>query len=379
MKRAILIFLLGWFSWNLGFSQVQVFQRPANPYQFESKDIWNLDVISPYQSAFRVRFAGQIISSEGRTLVELRSGVVNLSPGLNSLTPFTVSTERINYLDKDIQEIENLTKNLPAGNYRLCVQLTCLSNDCDGIGQGAIEGEPVHCIPLNLEQPTPLLLALPENESEIKTTRPLFVWIPPGPVAMSQKLNYSIRVVEKREGQSRMDAMRRNRPIIQKSGEQNTSLPYPADMDELIVGNSYAWQVEAYVGKTYVASSEVWEFKVVQDTFDYEKVPRTQSYVDIQQLTPGNIFYAVGLFKIKYSTRFEVGKMTYSITDDKKGRTVETESNEFEIKSGENRFQIDLEDVFGMEHLAFYTLGISDAAGKSYVIKFQYVDPKFLK
>ena len=242
--------------------QVSFEFNAINEYAFNTKEALNLVIINSHPKTFPVFINGKIMDGNRQTVVEFTSQEVVLNPGSNIITPNNVSLADANYFNMDIAEIENRTGTYPSGNYQVCVWLQCVTRDCGGAGQDAVAVEQINCIPVHVENPTPLLLSTPNNDAEIEEVRPMFTWIPPSPVSGSASLNYTMILVEIMDGQTKSDALALNRPLIDMDALQAPVLMYPSDLSALEPGKSYAWFVKAYVGKTEIAKSEQWKFKI---------------------------------------------------------------------------------------------------------------------
>lgn len=243
-------------------AQINLQFNAINEYGFNSKQALNLTIVNSNPKSFDVVLTGYIKDASNQTVVEFKSNPYTLSTGANIITPMNLGFAELNYSNSDILEIETKTGNYPSGNYTICVWSACVTPDCSGAGANAGSIETPVCTNIQVENPTPLILVTPENESEIEETRPLFTWIPPAPVAGSDLLNYTLILVEIMDGQNKADALTNNRPLIEMEGISNPSLMFPSDLPELEKDKWYAWQVQAYVGKTPLAKSEQWKFKV---------------------------------------------------------------------------------------------------------------------
>lgn len=235
--------------------------QPANPYKMPVIDAFNLTVFNPATQNVNITLIGRIELQGSGIIAELKTRAILIVPGNNKLVPEDLSIEYINFSDQSIQQFENQTGSLPPGNYRVCIITGCPSANCDGLGTGFVYLETPLCKDFTVLLPSPLLLNFPKNGAEIETTKPQLSWIPPMPIASQQTLNYRLRLVEKMENQSAIDALNRNRPLIDESGIEYLFLNYPADMEELDTSKKYAWQVEAYSGSLKIATSEAWNFK----------------------------------------------------------------------------------------------------------------------
>ncbi|HEY1047873.1 MAG TPA: hypothetical protein VGF79_15640, partial [Bacteroidia bacterium] len=190
-------------------------------------------------------------------------------------------------------EIEAKTGTYPSGTYRICLWTECAQPDCNGAGQNAGSIEMPVCIQVNVENPTPLVLAFPTDKSEIDETRPTYTWIPPAPIAGIGGLNYTMTLVEMMDGQSKSDALTMNRPIIDMQGINASTMMHPTDFPELEAGKTYAWQVQAYVGNTFVAKSEQWQFKVKKELkkIDYRYFDLNYSITGLQKFKLDDVVY----------------------------------------------------------------------------------------
>lgn len=259
----LILSLLGFFR-NLN-AQITIQFTSVNEYMFSSKEALNFIAVNSGKQTVSSVFKGTITGQNSTLVAEFTTEPALLQLGANVVSPNSIAIKDIQYHNSDIAEIEQKTGTYPSGDYRICIWAVCALPDCGGIGAGAGATEQAECLQVHIENPTPLLLAYPENLSEIDQTRPLYSWIPPGPVASSASLNYSMTLVEMQQGQSRSDALALNRPIIQENGLTQQMLNHPLDLPALEEGKTYAWQVQAYVGQTFFAISEQWQFKVKKE------------------------------------------------------------------------------------------------------------------
>ncbi len=376
IKLIILITLIAIFPLSL-FSQLSIQFTSINNYLFNTKEALNFIVINNGVKSVQVQFSGKIVKSDIGNVTLFKTEPLILNVGANIITPTSISLNEINYLDNDIREIEQKTGTYPSGNYTICIWSACTSPDCDGSGPSAGSIEQPICTNISIENPTPLLLSYPCNETEIEETKPVYTWIPPAPVASSASLNYKMTLVEIYDGQTKSDALAINRPLIEWTGISNPMLMHPSDLPALEGGKSYAWQVQAFVGQTYFATSEQWKFKLKKDTLNLKNVPRAQSYIEISGQTGASIFYAVGKLYLKNVVRLQSGIIKLNIMDNS-GLAVDFSTNEFHIKPGDNRLIIDLESELKFIHGKTYTLTGKLLDGTVFKIRFIYIDPEKL-
>ena len=358
-------------------AQINIQLNSFNLYYFNTKECLNFSAINLGLKSVEVQFNIKIDNADNNKIVEFKTSPVILNSGVNSINSMNVGIRDINYFNKDIYEIETKTGTFPSGNYKVCVWSLCSLPDCAGLGSGAGSSEQAECIQIQVENPTPLLLSYPENNSEIDEIRPVYNWIPPAPIASSSELNYLMRLVEVNDGQTPSDALMLNRPLIEVEGLVQNAMMHPNDVNPLEPGKTYAWQVQAFIGKTYFAKSEQWKFKVKKDTLDLKKVPRNISYVEITGQTGNSMYYAVDYLKIKNEVRFKTGTILLNFKD-KNGSILKIDQSSFIIKPGDNRLDIDLKNELKFKHGEIYELTGYLLTGELFIIKFTYIDSNLL-
>lgn len=308
-KTLALFLVMCVFAANLK-SQINIQFNNINEYLFNTKQVLNLSVINLNTKPLDVYFIGFIKDGQSQRVVEFKTNTTTLNQGNNLLNSMNFDFSELNYLNPDILEIEEKSGSYPYGLYSICIQVRCAASDCNGLGATASSSEEITCINVNIENPTPLILAHPEDESEIEETKPLYTWIPPSPVARSSNLNYTMRLVEMMEGQNKSDALTMNRPIIEMSGIGQPSLMHPLDVPELEKGKWYAWQVEAFVGNTPIAQSEQWKFKVKKEVKKVEVFryfDLNNEVTEIQKIKLNDkVFFTIQNQLINFEPNFEI-------------------------------------------------------------------------
>lgn len=378
-KLKLKLFILGLLVATPSFllAQINIQINSFNQYYFNTKECLNFSAINLGLKSVEVQFNFKIDNADNTKIVEFKTSPVILNPGVNLINSMTIGFKDIKYFNNDIYEIETKTGTFPSGNYKVCIWSVCSLPDCAGLGSGAGSTEQAECIQIQVENPTPLLLSYPENNSEIEEIRPVYNWIPPAPIASSSELNYLMRLVEVNEGQTPSDALMLNRPLIEIEGLVQNTMMHPNDINPLEPGKTYAWQVQAFIGKTYFAKSEQWKFKVKKDTLDLKKVPRNISYVEITGQTGNSMYYAVDYLKIKNEVRFKTGTILLNFKD-KNGSILKIDQSSFIIKPGDNRLDIDLKNELKFKHGEIYELTGYLLTGELFIIKFTYIDSNLL-
>lgn len=334
-----------------------------NPYFLSSDDIFNVQITNPLSSEIEVKLTG-IWKFNGGKAVSVFSDRLVLKTGLNQFNSSIIPIIDKTYHNQLVEETESSSGKLPFGTYTACLIAQCATNDCSGAGTTILSHEQSYCFDVTVLNPTPLLLASPCNGCDLDTKRPNFSWIPPMPVYSGGELTYSLKLVMKSDKtQSCMDAIKRNRPILEQENITNPLLVLPGDFDDLDSGD-YAWQVTAFNGKNFVAESDAWCFSIGKDTIKEKEtdvyVKLTTTDKDIHHIRT-NLFF---MFEELYSPQ----QLTVKLYN-QKGTEIRLTQN-FNTVYGENRFTLDIESL-SLEKGSTYLFKIKDQVGKIYNLRFQ--------
>lgn len=315
----------------------------------------------------------QIKSERNIGVVQGRTKIFVLNPGVTKWDKHQLSLISKKYLNRDFGNFEQTNGYLPSGGYSICLVLRCADESCETTLFSEIKnGTATSCSETSTINPTPLLLASPFDEAELTNKRPNFSWIPPMPIGSDPSLTYRYTLVELREKQSAESGIRRNRPIYQQEGIPNINLPFPAELADLIVGKTYAWQVDAILGKTPIQTSEVWEFEIVEEEEEVFPMP----YVRLKT-TDDQSYNALNELKFVFNQEGISKHLNYTILR----ITEEDLSLELEplaVNFGENSYKVDLRPL-GLTHKDYYILRVTSDKGEKYDLKFRYYFKKELK
>ncbi len=342
-------------------AQMNIMMKPVNPYRFQTEDVWNITVFSPVAAQVNIQ---AIVSKQGLGPVyNTTCKPVTLKTGSNSFSRLLLSSERIDFSVPEIRNWVDAHPGLPPGHYSVCYTVTCVRVDCDG--NGTIGADNQYCFNFVIEPPSPLLLNFPTNESVIADKTPVLSWIPPSPV--SGDVRYELRLVKVRESQSRQDAISRNIPILQREGIQGASLAYPADIDPLEEGETYAWEVYANLFGERIARSEVWEFTIGKDS--QEKKTDPFNYIKIRQVNPASVVNVENTLRLDYRERVSKKADLKIEILTSEGRVKGTLN--YPIVYGENLMDISLTGM-GLKQDEEYRVRITNELGEHYEIKIRY-------
>ncbi len=246
-------------------AQVMINPMPIAGFQIASKDILNFNVVYNHAEPVKVQFEANLTDERGALVVQYISGTQTLKSGVNQFNPNSYNITQTRYVNTSIANIERMTSFLPQGDYSYCISMKCV--DAPEVCERTIKLEVDYsaCNDVHSEPVTPLLLSFPEDEAKLKNKRPTFTWIPPMPIGNNPNLTYTYSLVKMLDGQTAEDAIRRNRALFTQSGLRSISIMFPNQLNDLVEGEHYAWQVSAELGDLHIATSDVWEFEIEEE------------------------------------------------------------------------------------------------------------------
>jgi hypothetical protein len=375
MKQLLKLFLFSliFSQFNLN-AQVTLNFNSINEFIFNSREALNFTVINSNPKSFQIKIKGKITDGKGQSIAEFVSTPVLLQTGANVFGRMNIDFQEINYFNADIAEIELKTGTYPSGQYRICIWSTCVTADCAGAGEYAGSIENPVCVQVNVENPTPLLLSYPGDNSEIEETRPVYTWIPPAPVSGIGGLNYKMVLVEMMEGQSKSDALAMNRALIEAEGLPNSVFSHPADISALEEGKWYAWQVQAYVGSTYIASSEQWKFKVKKE--EPKKLGKSiltmKSNINVTPYTINQEDTLVLLYEQNYNHENKA-KWNITLIDEYTSESINVTLNIItDLHTGLKGIELSPLLSLGLEKNKIYRIQLKNLKGETYYVKFKF-------
>ncbi len=235
----------------------------------QKDQLWNVVAVNNTSGTIEVIMTLSLQeNATGRTVLSASSGKVVLPRGMKALTPSDVQPVQYSYVSTG-----TTSGYLPIGNYTACYRLNRVAGD-------AIEAIADECVQLRISPLSPPLLNTPADRSEIATLNPQFSWIPPTPSEMFSDLNYRINLAEVMPGQTPAQALLSNVPVYTAQHVSSVFESYPASYTRLAPGKQYAWQVQAYNGNDFVATTEVWTFKIKSDS-TAPPVPSSEAYIQL--------------------------------------------------------------------------------------------------
>jgi hypothetical protein len=359
MRRAI-IYLLLFFTLPV-YAQVN-FQFIPEMYGRNVEGLFNCRILN---GPTRRTATLSIVVSERKagTVVLIKTAPFAILPGSNVVPYSAIRGASIQYSSNNIGVINNNHNYFPQGTYEYCFTLNFNDNKSDALAE--------QCFDYQLTPFAELNLIDPYNKDNICDTRPVLTWQPllPG-IAGSY---YQLVLSEIKTGQTPVEALNYNLPIINQSNITATVLPYPSIVKELEKGKSYVWQVTAYKNQTVLNRSEVWQFKV--DCKDTTKKELTDDgYRDIEDLVKGNFYVANGVVRFAVVNAYGPQTLKYEIKSlhetDKKIKGLP----KVKLTRGSNKIIIDLSSVGALVDANFYVMNIWLPNGSVKSLRFIYYD-----
>lgn len=205
----------------------------------QKKDVVVVTVINPTASEIEGKF-NCVINKDGSFLARTKPEsmrVISFPPGSSQ------------YFGEDLVPMESTeiaggvvnnavrTGMLPGGFYEFCVSLLNPTTN-------AIISQPV-CRNRTIRSYQAPILLLPIDKAEIASgTRPMLRWSPVSP-RPDFVVNYRVKVFEVLPGQTPINALRVNRPILDLGDVTATQLLWPPDFELPRAGQQHIWTVRA--------------------------------------------------------------------------------------------------------------------------------------
>ncbi len=296
------------------------------------------------------------------TICTIKLPAFNLIQGTNAL-PFSVAKNAsIQFSNNNMGQLTRINRLFSEGDYDYCFSIKLAQSDLPD----------EQCFSYLLAPFSELNLSEPNNEDKICDTRPLFTWQPliPGITGSS----YQLVLTEIKQGQNATEALNYNVPVINQSFINSPILPYPAVARELQKGKQYAWQVTAYKDQTILNRSEIWDFAV--DCQDTVKKAVNDGYRNIEDLSKGNYYIAIGALKFAVVNPYHEEQLKYEIREINNNQKLIKRLPKITLKKGTNDITIDLTGNSHFTDAKYYIIKIWLPNGSVKTLRFLYQDIK---
>lgn len=349
---------------NLGAQNPSVMFKHTNPYMFGSNDLWNFDVFSSSTDNAMVNIQVDIFTKANKRVYTASSGQVQLKNGINSFSVNNITLNSTTFYMKDVERSNEQLSTFPSGVYLWCVTIFDAQTK---------ELKVNTCSDITIEIPTKPILIYPPDGAIIHEFNPLLTWLGGTISAGSETGKYRLSLVEVDLKQNSNEAIFRNRPLLQQSDINSTSLIYPFNSPQLEVGKRYAWRVDLLdlSGRPF-ATTETWTFTIKLDTNENKLLLGDESYLDIVKSAPNVQIRAKEQIKIKYPTRQFPTTLNYTISKENSENSDEIYEGKLMVLARENWFTINISDISRLKHDEVYRLELTDG-NKRYKFYFKYI------
>jgi hypothetical protein len=221
--------------------------------QLSAADLWQVELTSMSRVPADIYLIGTVEREGEGLILEARSAIFSILPGLNRLTGREVQPVRVRYVTPRYRDAVMRTGSFPAGNYTLCA-------DAFEAQTGRELGR--DCLFHSVQPFSPPQLIAPVTDVTIHQPYPVFTWTPPAPLPPDAFVRYRIKIVRMHRAQTPETALQMNLSWFEDSSVMMTTLPYPAEARSFEEGN-YAWFVEAVDSRSgsMIARSDVGVFQ----------------------------------------------------------------------------------------------------------------------
>lgn len=247
MKKLFILIILVFLGTGWGFSQtIQLIMSPnPSPYfsDWQNKtETARLIVNNPTKEAIACKIKTQLFNGNGEMVGETdfyKMPILSLEPGISQFNaediyPFDAIKLYGNSLSSMLK-----TGKIPEDNYRLCTDLV-----------DPVKGTPLtrlspQCKTFRIVDYQAPVLIVPREDQIIleKETKGIFFrWTPVAP-SPNYIVTYRLQVWEVLEGQTNVDAVRYNWPIIEKDLRGILQTQWPIDFAQPEEGMNYVWTI----------------------------------------------------------------------------------------------------------------------------------------
>jgi hypothetical protein len=344
-------------------SQLTIVNANINEYNISKSSLSQI-TISNMEFEGTVRIESQITSSSNEVLLKLISNPIVVKKGINNLNNHTLNFSQLIYSSSPQGSFIKNMHRLPSGGYNYCVSVIPVS--------GIEEGDEL-CQTIDASSDDQMYLVNPQDEEEIPTSTPILIWLHTEPFnLLSQGEFFRLTVAEISSSQKAAEAIVNNVPVYYANYVSKHQVQYPADATKLKPGKKYAWMVQKISNGNILASTDVWEFKMSENTNVSDHV-----YIDLKTKLDGSI-YTVQDDRIyfKYDERYQSKTLNAKIYSDAREEIKVQSKNEqsAQVSSktmGYNSYELDLKPYKLKK--GYYTLEVLNEKHQKFMLKF-YVD-----
>lgn len=320
--------------------------------------LWNVNIVNNSSDVAILKLYVDIRDLQtGESVLNAYSNNIIANKGIKLIGLADVQPIAYNYLSNEFSG-----SFLPCGVYIINYRL--VQETDKGLFTVADASSKVQVKPIS-----PPVLVFPQDKSTIITPYPQFIWMAPGPTQMYNPLVYQLLLVKVKESQEVKDAIMFNPPVYEKKYITAIADQFPGSYTGLEKGGTYAWQIVATSGESCPIATEVWSFKVVDDSI--ANIVSNAPYVKMATTHLPVAMIHQGMLKMEYnhqSYKPEVEVKLYLV----KAGSIQTPLIQFSMNAnaGVNYVEKDLSKWKKLDEGQIYEVSIKDADGRLYFMRF---------
>ncbi|MGZ3919342.1 MAG: hypothetical protein ACXVC7_03575 [Bacteroidia bacterium] len=359
MKNVLFFFLFAGPYASILLAQVTILNAGITPFNVTPRSMLEVNLLNAKTDVQAVMHA-KLLNGQNEPMLDVVSMPFTIRGGMNNASQMNIGISSVNYASGNAGNILKTMHVLSSGKYTYCVSIT------------GVDIADELCESLESDYSAFLFLVSPYDKEEIETKYPLLLWTHSDPFARND-INgyYRIIVTDVFKGQSAEGAVNTNVPVYMKDHLSLHEVQYPIDAKELLVGKTYAWQVQKITDGVITNKTEAWEFKL--------KTPepvKENKYAIIKKALDGSTYTAVGN-KIFFRVDEGYGgkNLQYKILNDKQQAISAQETGEKSgkvkmeaINMGYNKYTIDL-NMYKIP-TGTYVLEVTNDKKEIYKLKF---------
>lgn len=342
-------------------AQISLSYSVGNNFRFTKSDLFRIQVVNASPEVLSGRFLVSLRDHSSNTLLEFQTDPYALQPGVNVLTKSSLTIRKEAIEDASfLSALEG--RGLPPGRYMACAKAL-------DVRTSKILGS--ICQEVGIKASTPPALVYPLNEQQIREKQPTLSWRVP--VILGEfdrtRVTFSLWMYEVLDHQTPMEALRRNRPILQQSGLERPSFSYGVDQYPLQEGLKYVWRVRAFYNGHAMGDSETWWFIHNTQKTDETKEPSQYHLLETSTGPNNDVIEAKRYLRISLDDNITREGGRYHILDSD-GSIILKEQ---EIEKGQSTLELDLYTIRKLRRKKTYSLMVNRPNAENYKVRFLYL------
>lgn len=270
----------------------------------QRNQLWNILVINNSAGNFDCKLNLSLKNRiTGEDVLTAATGFFKVSPGAVQLNENSLNPIQYNYLSPGMDT--KLQGLLSVGAYIACYTLTGISGK---------EEFTQNCFEFDVEPLSPPLLAFPADSARTDAQPFQFIWMPPTPSGMFNRLHYEIMITQVKENQKAEEAIQQNIPFYTEGNLMSPTLSYSGNNLSFEKDKWYVWQIIARDGNFYAAKSEAWVFKTTSPSVDRIILDQAP-FLKMKKNNSEKGIASNGLLKFSYINETTDSIATVDITD----------------------------------------------------------------